>query len=128
AILLVLRRLVYPNRWCDLQQLFSRSKSWMSVIFNTTITIIFEAYHPPLFHWDVQRLDQVCHQGFSEAIHEKTGVLPTFIGFIDSTVRANCRPSIHQRQVYNGHKQFHALKYQSVSTPNGIIVHLSGPF
>ncbi|KAG3140636.1 hypothetical protein PI124_g16714 [Phytophthora idaei] len=29
--------------------------------------------------------------------------------------------------MYNGHKRSHAVKYQSVVTPDGMIVHLFGP-
>jgi len=38
------------------------------------------------------------------------------------------RPQVDQRIVYNGHKRTHALKYQSVVLPNGLIGNLSGPF
>ena len=41
--------------------------------------------------------------------------------------RPICRPDQHQRQVYNGHKRVHALKFQSVTLPNGIIANLYGP-
>lgn len=39
-----------------------------------------------------------------------------------------CRPSRDQENYYSGHKRYHALKYQSVVTPDGIIVNLQGPF
>lgn len=32
-----------------------------------------------------------------------------------------------QRVFYNGHKRVHALKYQSIVTPDGLISHLYGP-
>ena len=32
-----------------------------------------------------------------------------------------------QKECYNGHKRTHALKYQSIVTPNGLIVNLFGP-
>ena len=51
----------------------------------------------------------------------------TCFGFIDGTVRAISRPGKDQRLVYNGHKRVHALKFQSVSLPNGIIASLFGP-
>ena len=47
-------------------------------------------------------------------------------GFIDGTLKACCKPSQHQRSVYNGHKRIHSLKYQSVTTPSGMIVNLYG--
>lgn len=42
-------------------------------------------------------------------------------------VRPICRPGRNQRHVYNGHKRVHALKYQSVVAPNGLIVNMFGP-
>ena len=45
----------------------------------------------------------------------------------DGTVRPICRPKDNQREVYNGHKRVHALKFQSVVTPNGLIANLFGP-
>jgi hypothetical protein len=33
----------------------------------------------------------------------------------------------NQRTVYNGHKRIHAIKFQSVVTPNGLIANLFGP-
>ena len=46
---------------------------------------------------------------------------------MDGTVRPICRPGEHQKIVYNGHKRVHALKFQSVVAPNGLIAHLFGP-
>ena len=34
ALLIMLRRLTYPNRWCDLVRLFGRAEPELSVIFN----------------------------------------------------------------------------------------------
>ena len=48
-------------------------------------------------------------------------------GFIDGTVRPICRPSRNQRVVYNGHKRVHAIQFQSVVAPNGLIANLYGP-
>jgi hypothetical protein len=39
-----------------------------------------------------------------------------------------CHPSWHQQVAYSGHKKFHALKFQALMLPNGIIGHLYGPF
>ena len=35
ALMVMLRRLTYPNRWCDLVPLFARSEYELSIIFNT---------------------------------------------------------------------------------------------
>lgn len=36
------------------------------------------------------------------------------------------RPGENQQLVYNGHKRVHALKYQSVALPNGMIANMYG--
>ena len=66
---------------------------------------------------------------YAEAIHNKGIALPNCIGFIDGTFIGIARPKGHKRQrvVYNGHKCKHALKYQAVNTPDGLILHAAGP-
>ena len=48
-------------------------------------------------------------------------------GFIDGIVRPCCRPGINQRNVYNGHKRVHGIKFQSAVTPSGLIANLFSP-
>lgn len=48
-------------------------------------------------------------------------------GFIDGTVRPIPRPIQCQRLFYSGHKRVHVLKFQTVISPFGIVVHLFGP-
>ncbi|CAH3190577.1 unnamed protein product [Porites lobata] len=40
-----------------------------------------------------------------------------------------CRPGENQTIVYNGHKRVHAVKFKSVTLPNGLglVAHLYGP-
>ena len=47
--------------------------------------------------------------------------------FVDGTVRFINRPGIHKRVLYNGHKRYHALKFQLVAAPGGLIANLHGP-
>jgi nuclease HARBI1 len=63
---------------------------------------------------------------YATAIHNKGSPLENVFGFIDCTIRRICCPTWWQRQAYNGHKKFHALKFQAVMLPNGIIGHLYG--
>jgi hypothetical protein len=48
-------------------------------------------------------------------------------GFIDDTLRNVCRPTRFQRAAYSGHKHTHGIKFQSIVTPDGLIVCLFGP-
>ncbi|CCF50362.1 hypothetical protein NDA11_000178 [Ustilago hordei] len=47
--------------------------------------------------------------------------LPRFWGAINGTIRPIAMPVSQQETVYNGPKQCHALKYQFISLPNGLI-------
>ena len=61
------------------------------------------------------------------AVARKGEALTNCFGFVDGTVGPNSRPGQHQRIVYNGHKRVHALKFQFVVVPSGIIANLYGP-
>jgi hypothetical protein len=64
---------------------------------------------------------------YAQAIHRAGAPARTIFGFIDCTIRRICRPTLHQRAAYNGHKKFHAQKFQAVVIPNWILAHLFGP-
>ena len=67
---------------------------------------------------------------YADAVHSKGpkgAVVDNCFGFIDGTVRPISRPMSNQRVVYNGHKRVHALKFQDVSLPNGLIANIYGP-
>ena len=66
-------------------------------------------------------------QEYANAIHAAGAALDNCWGFVDGTVRPICRPGEHQRVVYNGHKRVHAIKFQSVVAPNGLVENLYGP-
>ena len=72
-------------------------------------------------------LNPVKLEQYAEAISLKGAALNNCFGFIDGTVRPICRPGKNQRLVYNGHKRVHALKFQSVTLPSGIIAQIFGP-
>ena len=124
---MLLRRLAYPNRLCDLSPMFGRSVSAISAIVDKVADHLFVNYHILL-----QTVDQPWLVDnlvvFAESIEAKGSPLADCWGFIDGTVRPICRPGVNQKASYNGHKRTHALKYQAITTPNGLIANLSGPF
>ena len=42
-------------------------------------------------------------------------------------MRSVCRPGEGQRQLYNGHKRVHGIKFQSIVCPDGMIANLYRP-
>ena len=67
-------------------------------------------------------------QTWADAIRNAGSPFPICIGFIDGTIRGICRPVRNQRTVYCGYKKTHAIKFQAVVGPNGLIVDLAGPY
>jgi hypothetical protein len=52
------------------------------------------------------------------------------VGFIDCTKIQVSRPggpAANQRALFSGHKRYHCLSYQTVTTPDGLIFHMYGP-
>jgi AraC-like DNA-binding protein len=127
AICIVLRRLAYPARLDDLARQFGRTKDELSRIFNTTVKLLYERYGH-LLQWDKDRLTPRKLKEYADAISNKGSPLKRCVGFVDGTVRQICRPKKHQKEVYNGHRRVHYIKFQSVMAPDGVIIHLAGPF
>lgn len=66
-------------------------------------------------------------QIYAQVISQRGSPLQNCSGFVDGTVRPIAKPVNNQRIVYNTHKRLHALKFQSLALPNGIIGYLYGP-
>ena len=67
---------------------------------------------------------------FEDKVFEKSQGLDNCVAFIDGKVIVVSLPGgqmIDQLVVYNGHKRKHALKFQAVTNPNGLFIHLHGP-
>ena len=98
----------------------------MCEVFNATVEAIHERWGHLV---DGLQVDAILPKidSFCAAIHNRGAPLTRCWGFIDGTIRKICRPSRWQRLYYNGWKRVHALKYQSVDTPDGICRQLWGP-
>ena len=57
----------------------------------------------------------------------KGAPLDRCVGFIDGKAVQIARPVEGQRTCYSGHKRYHFLKFQNITTPDGLIFHLFGP-
>lgn len=128
ALCILLKRFAYPVRYCDMVPLFGRSVPELCKITHYAINHVYNNHRFRLQNWNQPFLSPQSLVTYANAIHHKGSPLVTCFGFIDGTVRPICRPSVNQRIVYNGHKRLHALKFQSICVPNGLIANLSGPW
>ena len=97
----------------------------LCMIFNQIVDIVDQQrllndFNQPLLRPDILK-------SYVEAIYRKGSALNNVWGFIDGTTRQCARPRRDQRLVFNGHKRYHCLKYQNITTPNGIIANLFDP-
>ena len=89
--------------------------------------LLFNMYHHKFSSLNQEWLSTPNLQQPADAVHDAGAPLTNYFGFIDGTVRPICRPEEMQRVVYNGHRRVHALKFQSIATPNGLRANLFGP-
>ena len=127
GLCIALKRFAYPCRYADLIPRFGRPVSQLCMVANLVVDYVNDRFGYLLTDLDQPWLSRQCLKMFADAIHNKGAALDNCWGFIDGTVRPICRPGEHQRIFYNGHKRLHAIKFQSVVTPNGMIANLYGP-
>jgi hypothetical protein len=128
---LVLRRLTYPCRLNDLQGLFPRHHTTLSLLFNMGISWLYDRCHVLVSNLQQPFFTKERMQTYAAVVAQKTGQFARkmrIFGFIDGTFKSTCRPTKDQRIVYNGKDRAHGLKYQALTAPDGLILHLAGPF
>ena len=127
ALCILLKRFAYPCRYLDMIPRFGLAVPQLSMITNMVMNFIYNTWGHLLRTFNQQWLSPRHLEEFCQAIHRKGAPLQNCFGFVDGTVRRLCRPGRNQRVLYNGHKKVHAIKFQSVATPNGMVANLFGP-
>lgn len=127
GLCILLKRLAYPCRYSDMLPRFARPVPVLCMISNTVLDFIFERHGHRILQCNNTVLNPLSLETYSNAITAQGAPLQNCFGFIDGTVRAISKPGENQRLVYNGHKRVHALKFQSLALPNGIIGNMFGP-
>ena len=117
----------FPCRYSDMIYRFGRPVPILSMVTNQVVDYIYQAHAHRIKQWNNQLLNPASLQLYADAIGRKGAALEDCFGFVDGTVRPISRPKEHQSTVYNGHKRVHALKFQPVTIPNGLIANLYGP-
>ena len=127
GLCILLKRVAYPCRYSDMIHRFARPVPVLSMVTNKVLNHLYQIHGHRLRQWNDTILHPQALEQYAEAIHTKGAPLQNCFGFIDGTVRPISRPRDNQRRVYNGHKRVHALKFQSVIIPNGLIANMYEP-
>ena len=127
GLCMLLRRLAYPCRFGDMVSRFGSPVPVLSMATNHVIDFIYNTHGHRITRWNNLLLNSPALEMYARLIHDKGAALQNCFGFVDGTVRPIARPDQHQRVMYNGHKRVHAIKFQSLVLPNGLIANLYGP-
>ena len=86
----------------------------------------------PILHWDHWHLTVRKLHEYTEAVTTNGGddmqVGEGIFGFIDGTVCLITHPLFNQKIFYSRWKWIHVIKFQGIMAPDGIMMHVSGPY
>ena len=108
--------------------MFGKSASHLSELFWEMLGTFLETHdHLIVSPLNASYLQAKLHY-FADCIFQKSNALSNWVAFIGGTVIGVSRPgnSGYQHVLYNGHKRKHALKYQAVLAPDGMLLHVYG--
>jgi hypothetical protein len=125
ALCMMCFKYAWPMRLGTMVRIFYSSTSRMSRIISSLRSLLFKHFSHHLKHPAPLSLETL--ETFCAAVRQKSGLSICF-GFIDGTVRPVCKPSVLQGSCYNGKDRVHALKYQALTTPDGMFLQLAGPW
>jgi DDE superfamily endonuclease len=131
AMGILLRRMVFPNRWIDLPDVFGRDVTDLKLIFKWSLQRVYSKCRHRIMTLSRTFLNDERLLKYCDAIQRKGCPFPRCFGFIDGTVYQLCRPggnTLFQRSIYSGYKRYHGLKFQAITGPDGLILALSGPY
>ena len=128
GLCILLKRLSFPCRYSDMALRFGRNPTELCLIFNNVLDFVYRTHQHRLNSWNQRFLNPRALEHYAQSIHSRGAPLENCFGFVDGSLCKIARPKNNQREVYNGHKRVHALKFQSVVLPNGLIANLNGPY
>ncbi len=126
ALLVLLWRISHVERWIDGVPLFGRCIAALSLIVHRLLRHIVETFGHLLllnpYFTQPHRL-----RAYADAVFLRGCPLGNCAFFLDATVRPIAMPTVGQQTMYCGKDHVHAIKYQNLIAPNGLIVHQHGP-
>ena len=127
GLCILLKRYSYPNKYLDLISKFGRPVPQLCMISDHVMNFIYERWHHLLTSFNQPWLSPANLKRYPDYIRQSGAPLKNCWGFVDGTVRSVCRPEEGQRQLYNGYKRVHSIKFQLIVCPDGMIANLYGP-
>ena len=126
GLCILLKIYFYPNRYLDLIPRFGRPVPQLCMIANHVIIFIYESCHHLLTPFNQPWRFPANLKGYADYIPQSGAPSEDCWGFVDGTVRSMCRSGERQKQLYDGHKRVHGIKFQWIVCPDGMIANLHG--
>lgn len=134
ALLVFLARIHIPGRWYKIRNEFGGSSSRLSEVFNMVVRYLYFRFCIPLLqnlrHW-APYFDVWC----ATIARKSEGAVDFVFGFLDGHFNTCCQPVLRDDGgqlapdvLYSGYYKEHGLKYQHLTAPNGLTIHLPPPF
>ncbi|KZV60172.1 hypothetical protein PENSPDRAFT_594395 [Peniophora sp. CONT] len=125
ALAILCNRFATPSRLSDLAARWGRDIGTISRVVNDLATFILNRWRVLLtdfLHFSTSELEDFC------AAYAEAGCpIDCVIGSIDATHQHLSRPKYWQEALYTGHTKDWGLKYDSTTTPDGMLANVSGP-
>ncbi|KZV99813.1 hypothetical protein EXIGLDRAFT_762278 [Exidia glandulosa HHB12029] len=126
ALLMLLRCLSEPARLSDIELSFGWERTRLSRIARATVFFLYKRWkHILYFDADCLTGDKLTE--FALAVEAQGAPLTNCVAMLDGRRRKCCRPSRNQRLLFNGWCRYCCLAYHTLTTPDGIHVHVFGP-
>ena len=125
ALMILLRRMAAPCRWCDLQLILHGSRTGLSDCFNYMLSTVHARYSP--ITCDIRLWK---HHFAHFAAHLASWGCPfdCLVAIFDGHFQPTCRPggdacvyvNLKDYQTFAGKERLHGVKYQCAVMPNGM--------
>ena len=127
ALMVWLRRMTYPSRWCDLQFIMGSARTTLSLIFTCMTSILYDRY--AIMMHDIRPWKGYFRR-FASQLTLWGCVHDNLVCFFDGHFQGTCRPggdanrslTLWDFQTFSGKEHMHGLKFQAGVMPNGIAV------
>jgi hypothetical protein len=128
AMFILLFRLSMPSRVEDIEQFFYISKASIAKIFYETLEGFLGWASRLVTSFHVNCVQERAYEKARAISRKCGGAVQSCLGFIYGTLIEIARPKgALQRATYSGHKIRNGLKWQIVTTPDGVVLHAFGP-
>lgn len=98
-----------------------------SMVMNILIDHIYAIHGRRLTQWNLDILSPDHLEMYTAAIMSRGSPVDNCFGFVDGSIWPITRPGENEQIVHNGDRSVHAIKFQSIVLPSGLIGNMYGP-